>query len=133
MLPVGIEVAGKLLYFCSVTEDKMFIFQGALSNKFSYNTDLSFLLKNYSIFMSILWSVFTETFLPKINYFISVRLIVKKKSKTSLSNALVLDRYTAFFAELQGGNLCKSMLELYRNNIRIKSLYTTLIHRVCSC
>lgn len=62
MLPVGIQVAGKLLYFCSVTEDKMFIFQGARSNKFSYNTELSFLLKNSSIFMSILWSVFTETF-----------------------------------------------------------------------
>lgn len=29
---------------------------------------------------------------------------MKKKSKTSLSNALVLDRYTALFAEVQGGN-----------------------------
>lgn len=96
MLPVWIKVAGRLLYFCSVMEDKMFLFQGALSNKFSYNTDLSFLLKNSSIFLSILWSGLPETFLPEINYFIIMRWIMKK-SKTSLSNALALDRYIQLF------------------------------------
>lgn len=68
-----------------VLSQNMFAFQGALSNNFSHNTELSvcfFFKKNCSILISVFRSGYasgcTETFLPDINDLIGMKLLMRK-------------------------------------------------------